>query len=397
MRVKEDTGMFLKLFGYRLKRLINDRAELFWLMIFPLILGTFFYATFSGISEKSESIGKIRVALINEGSYRAEQAFTIFWENISGEEGIIENVSVENISEARDMMTASELEGIVIIGEDISIEFADEGIYQTILKKLINRYMHTEKIIVEKITDAVEAGVSLEEVKELSESIVKMVYSQTEINRELSLTEGNMDTYAHYFFALMAMTTMFGSTYGLINTKEIQANQSKVAARRCVSPTKKSVMVISDFFAAFVVIYMSFIILFVYLNFILGIDFGNRYGYIMLAGLVASLNGIALGYLIGVGVKAKYSVKNSIMVTTVLSLNFMAGLMMGGMKYYVEKSMPWFNRINPAALISDSFESLGVFGDMDMYYRSLITLLAEAAVFIVVSIAVLRKEKMESI
>ena len=42
--------MFWQLYQYRLKRLVNDKVQLFWTAMFPIVLGTFFYLAFSGIS-----------------------------------------------------------------------------------------------------------------------------------------------------------------------------------------------------------------------------------------------------------------------------------------------------------------------------------------------------------
>ena len=44
---------------------------------------------------------------------------------------------------------------------------------------------------------------------------------------------------------------------------------------------------------------------------------------------------------------------------------FLAGLMIGSMKDIIEKHVPVINRVNPAALIADSFYCICVYDDME--------------------------------
>ena len=81
------------------------------------------------------------------------------------------------------------------------------------------------------------------------------------------------------------------------------------------------------------------------------------------------------------------------MMATIMFMNFLAGLMMGNMKYVVEKACPIVNRINPAAIISDCFYSLCVFEDMNMYIRCIASMGVWTVVLAVCSVIILRREK----
>ncbi|MBQ9118665.1 MAG: ABC transporter permease [Lachnospiraceae bacterium] len=375
--------MFGRMYGYRLKRLVNDRTELFWLAIFPIILGFFFHVTFSSITEKAESLNRIPVAVMLEEEGDREIALQAFLEEMNAEDGMLEIVEPANAEEAEELLRKGEVTGILTMEDTVSLKFAKEGMNQTLLKYLVNRYLQGEAILLEAAKKGPEA----------MQAAAKALYETAMKNEELSIAPGDMDPYASYFFALMAMTCMFGATLGLTNTREIQVNQSMVAVRRGVAPTRKGLMVLTDFLAAFTVEYAVFLLLYVFLTLILGIHFGSQYAEILLGGAVACLNGIAFGYMIGVVVKAKHSVKSAIITSTTLSLCFFAGLMVADMKYTMEKNMPWFNRINPAALISDCFSSLGVFDDLSKYAQCVTILLAEAVIFGAVAALVLRKQK----
>ena len=55
--------MFFHAYKYKLKSLFREKETFFWIMIFPLILGTFFFMAFSKIAASTESFSTINVAV----------------------------------------------------------------------------------------------------------------------------------------------------------------------------------------------------------------------------------------------------------------------------------------------------------------------------------------------
>ena len=74
-----------------------------------------------------------------------------------------------------------------------------------------------------------------------------------------------------------------------------------------------------------------------------------------------------------------------------------SGLMAGNMKAVMAKNMPWFNKVNPAAVISDSFYCLVIYDDLDRFAEKIITMLIMSAVFAVLGFALTRRRKYESL
>ena len=58
--------MFFHIYRYRLKALFHQKEEFFWNLIFPLILGTCFFAAFGKITERTEGFSTIPVAVVLE-------------------------------------------------------------------------------------------------------------------------------------------------------------------------------------------------------------------------------------------------------------------------------------------------------------------------------------------
>ena len=87
----------------------------------------------------------------------------------------------------------------------------------------------------------------------------------------------------------------------------------------------------------------------------------------------------------------------SMMFAIVMPCCFLSGLMVGTMRMVVEKHAPFFNRINPAALISDCFYTLNNYDNLQRFATDLLTLLAMAAVFFSISCLVTRRKTYASL
>ena len=385
--------MFWHLYKYRLKVLFKDKVTLFWTGIFPIILGTFFFLAFSDISEKAENISDIKVVLAaeeNKGNVEeiilSDNSYRSFIDSMISE-GYFD-VEYADYETAKDMLDDSKVDGIILVepterGVSSSLVFAKSGMNQTILKYIVNTY---NQAMIVAVDTEVNAPTRLE-------AVLAQIYSNESINKNVSASNGEMDPYNQYYFALFSMTCMFGATFGLINTAHSQADQTAVGTRRAASPTKKMAMVISEYFAGVTITETLFIVLLAYLTLILKVNLSNSYGLILLASVMASFMGVSLGYFFGVVLKGKQGFKDGVMMAVILFLNFLAGLMMGNMKYIIEKNCPIVNRINPAAIISDCFYSICVFDNMEMYVRCIISMGIWTVIFAVCSIIVLRREK----
>ena len=359
--------MFWHLYKYRVKVLLKNKYLLFWQGLFPIILGTFFFMAFSDITEMTENMDTISIVITadredsssSEDIVKADAAFSTFLETMEDREFF--EVTYAEYDDAMELLSDDKAIGAIVVskgeqGTDMSVVFSGTGINQTILKNIINTYNHGAAVIADTLATNSAAV----------ESVMNELYSQDSLSRELSVNSKNMDPYNQYYFALFAMTCMFGASYGLINTVHCQADQSAVGIRRAASPTKKMAMVISEYLAAVTLVELLFAVLFIYLIMVLGVDLGDKYVLVCIASFMASLLGVAIGYFFGVVLKCKQSAKEGIQMAIIMFLNFLAGLMMGNMKFIIEESCPIVNRINPAAIISDCFYSICAYDDMDM-------------------------------
>ena len=117
----------------------------------------------------------------------------------------------------------------------------------------------------------------------------------------------------------------------------------------------------------------------------------------MLICLLGAMTGVSLGMVVGSMHRLTAGMKTLILVAVPLFLCFLSGLMIGEMKYTIERSFPIINRLNPAALISDALYFLNVYNDPAALRTRLLLLAAFAAVMTFLAFVSLRRTRYESI
>ena len=192
-----------------------------------------------------------------------------------------------------------------------------------------------------------------------------------------------------FFQALLAMASLYGAIFGIMNTQELTVGFVAVASRRLSAPLRKFSTVVADVAAAFTIQYAQFLLLIAYYVLILKLDFGDVNGWLFVAGAIHSLLGVAYGYFVGCLVQKSERMQMAIMVGTAMFSCFLAGLMTQSITVKIEASCPVVNRINPATLIVNSYQSLCVMRNMDKFMDCLIRLGIWCAILIFGSIGVL--------
>ena len=193
------------------------------------------------------------------------------------------------------------------------------------------------------------------------------------------------------------MGCLYGCFIGFGSAISLQANLTALAARRCITPTHKLKLILSEQIASFCLGYFDVVVLLLYLRYILKLDFQGQMGSMLLVCFFGSLIGVSLGIFVGSFGKMKEGAKIGIILGISMVCSFLAGLMNNTMKDIVEKNVPVLNRINPAALISDAFYCINVYDDMNRYHRNMITLAFMSLFLVIASFFVIRRESYDSI
>lgn len=376
--------MFWHSFKYELKTLLRVRELVFWNLIFPVALASFMFLAFGKISDATEKIEMIPVAVVEE---QDSKVMDFVMEQLStGEDALLD---IQNVTEekAEQLLKEEKIKGIIFEGEDTRLRVKESGMDQTVLQMILQQYKQQETAIKDVATEHPEKVASL--VQGFSESV--------EVVKKEKMGDGNQDNLVNYFYAIFAMVCLFASFSGCNMVGNMQPNVSVMGQRRTVSPVHKMTTVLAEFAACELFQMVVVSLLLVYMRGILGIHLGNHYGAILLLLFVATSCGNMLGICIGCIPRFSMGAKTGILTGVSLLLSMMSDLMVAGVRDGIEHTVPIINDINPAALIVDSFYALNVYDTYERFAGNLFMLLIVTTILAVVSILLVRRNRYASL
>lgn len=377
-------------FKYALLRLMRNKANLFWILVFPIVLGCFFKIAFSNVTA-SESFHTIPVAVV-EGDNADATAFHTMIEQLSGDsEDAMLSATFCDDKKARTLLEKGKVDGIFYTTDTVELavnsDLSDASINQSILQSLLTQYYLNRDLIVQILTT--NPG--------NIESLVDSIGQSVDTRKEVSLTRNNIDTYDQYFYNLIAMACLYTAMGGINLAINNSANLSSLAARKTIAPAKRAALIGTELLAIILFESLLNMVSFLFIVTVLGIHMTTHLGLALLTILISTTFSITFGMFLGcVGPKSEGG-KTGLMFAVVMPLCFLSGLMMGTMRMVVEKYAPFVNRINPAALISDSFYALNNYDTLTRYTGNILTLLLMTALFLIISILVTRRNTYASL
>ncbi|MCI8991312.1 MAG: ABC transporter permease [Eubacterium sp.] len=396
--------MFIHSFFYSMKRLLHDKEQIFWSLLFPIILGTMFYAAFSNLSN-SETFHAIPVAVVQnvsetngrftetDGAFtKTDDTFTKTIDALSkeGKDQLFESVYTTK-EEALSLLENKKIVGILYdetpVALSVSSDMSSEQISQSILASFVEQYNLNYDII---------SSIAREHPENLS-AVFETMEKSVSYNTETAFTDGNTDELLTYFFNLISMACMFGALSGCMISIRNQANLSALGARRNCSPVHKLISIFAELCSHSLIQFGCVAVTLAYLTGILKIDFGNEIGYILLSSLVGCVTGVCFGFFIGTIGKLKEGPKIGLCVGLNLMCCFFSGLMFGSMRMVIASVCPWFNHVNPTALIADSFYALTVYPSHERYFENLLLLIVISAIFAAAGFLAVRRKKYASL
>lgn len=393
--------MFIHNFKYSLKALLRNKMLIFWTFAFPIILGTLFKVAFSNI-ENSEKLDIINIAIVQNEEFENNEAFKTSFEKLSDEnnEDRLFNTQYTTKEEAKDLLNKGEIIGYMELKQDRPVlTFVTNGIDETVFKHVAEEIVQTSDIIKQlsqtQIQKQIASGKYIINYDEIYNKAIEMA---KEDNVELkNISNSNLSYTMIEFYTLIAMTCLYGGMLSMVSINQILANMSNKGKRIAVSPTKKSIIILSSLLASYIVQLIGLAILFLYTLFVLGVDYGSNTGLIILLAIVGSFAGLALGTFVGTIFKASENTKTGILIALTMLGCYLSGMMGITMKYVVDKNVPIINKINPASMITDGFYSLYYYDRLDRYWFNIASLLIFALILIVISFFSLRRQKYDSI
>ena len=388
--------MFLHEFIYEMKRLLRQKDEIFWVLLFPMILGTMFHFAFGNLNNASENFHTIPVAVCVEDG-EAGKAFTDVLEQIGGQgETPLLSIDYADKESAKELLKQNEVSGIFYAGDDVSLTClsADSNAADSVLlmeQSILEMILREYRTNVSAVTELAEKN------PESLNEILSLMQSDESFGKERKVTDGNMDGVVQYFFNLIAMACLYTSFAGSHIAIKNQANLSALGARKRVSPNRKFLSITAQFCSCLLTQFFCIAVNVFYLAYALKVDFGTSLPLLLITAFMGCVTGISFGFFIGSAGRAGEGLKMGIMICFSMLCCFLSGLMLSEMRLLVETFCPFLNDINPAVRISDAFLTLNIYGVTERYAGNLLALLVMAAVFLCAGCFLVRRKTYASI
>lgn len=374
--------MFYHNFKCSLKILLKNKGLVFWTFVFPIILGIFFNMAFSDI-DKKEKFNSIDIAIVSSEDFNNNVIFKQSIEFLSDEksDNKMFNTVYTSKKKATYLLENNKIDGyLTFFGDNVNITIKKNGVNQTILKYIIEDINSNKKI--------------LAEASNIPEALSLIKNNSVKLN---NITNKNLGFSMIEYYTLIAMACLYGSMLSMYVLNYSQANISSVGKRVSISSSKKTSLLLSGFFASYVVQLIGiFLLLFVTL-FLFKVDYGNNLIYVFILSLFGSLAGLALGIAISSINNISEVTKNGILISIIMFCCFLSGMMGVSMKYIIDKNIPFLNKINPANMITEGFYSLYYYDNLNRFYFNLLSLFIFSIIMILISLRNLRRQEYDSI
>lgn len=378
---------------YTTKDLLRNKSQVFWLILFPIILGTLFKVAFSNLGA-SESFDPIPVAIVLEESdspASISEEFRKVTDALSekGDDQFLDATYCDS-DKALKLLEDKKVDGILTASDTVELTLSanmNTQLNQSILQSFVRQF---------NLSTAAITDVAMNHPDRLTDTLAAM-NADTSFNREESLSASSGDMYIQYFYNLLAMVCMFCSMSGIYISLQNQGNLSDLGARRNLSPTPKLRSILGQFTAYAIVNFVCIMIGFLYINVVLKMDMTLHLPLVILTLFVSNLAGCAFGFFIGSLGRMSENTKNGIAVSISMLCCFLSGLMVGSMRIIIDAVCPVINYINPAALITDSLYCLANFDNYTRYTRDMVSLVIFTVLFLLGGFLFTRRKRYASL
>ena len=207
----------LHIIKYSLKAFIRNKSQMFWVLMFPIILGILFKTAFSGLSDV-DVFTSIPVAVISQTD-NIKDSFKEICENAKMNDMPLLLPDFDMTEEdALKKLEDNDIYGIIYLDDKLSLKVSantgDDNTMQSILDSFVSQYNASASIIEE---------VAKKNPEKIGD-VLKVTDTPVTYNREYKYSSNNAENYTQYFYNLLAMACLFTALAGMGITIGNQGN-----------------------------------------------------------------------------------------------------------------------------------------------------------------------------
>lgn len=370
--------MFKHIYFNMVKMFVREKDLIFWLLAFPIILSIFFKAAFSGIGA-DEKFEIIPVAAIEWEENTDGELYGAILEQLTD----VMDIKYMDDEEAQEKLMSQKVDAKIYVKDGrLEMTVRESGLNQSIVKSVLDKINET--------VDLVRTG------KIQPEEIGSVLKTENFLNN-VSISNKEQDVVITFYFTILGMAAAYGSIIGVEVIRLIQASHSANAMRFSLAPISKMKGFGAVFGAGITIQTIILVLVYLYLRYIMNIDFGDRVPYIILNTILGGISGVSMGALISVIVKKNDEFKTGICLVVSMLGSYLAGMMDESVKYKVMQSAPFIEKINPVGIVTDSYLKLYYYEDLSYFWDNVINLLVIIGICMAVTILALRRQRYDSV
>ncbi len=368
---------------------LRKKEVILWNLAFPIALATLFAFSFSGIDDHYR-IQQIPVGIINNSTYRTDDNFINAMKSMESNE-IFLNKLYDDENNGKQALENNEITSLIEVTTIdykpiFTLTVKENGIKQTIVKSFLDSYAARYSTI---STIMIKTKGTMD--------INTLVNNQSNFTKEISLSKNKQSFKVSYFYALLAMTCMYGAFGGISAMVNASASLSNIGARNIISATKKSRLLIAYMLSSITTLFITVLLVLAYITLVLKVDFGDRLAYVIFTCFIGSVFGITFGSAICSIPKLNETTMTSIVISLSMLSCFLAGMMNRDIGYMTMNKMPLIAAINPATKISDAFYCLYCYDSLNRYWGNIFTLIIMTIIMFLIATLTGKKVRYDSI
>ena len=382
--------MFFRNVKYNLKALFKNKGLIFWSFAFPIIMATLFNMAF-GNWEESEKFTSINIGIVTNEYFDNNIIAKNVFNSLSDDDNKIFNITYASKDEVTNLLIDKKIEGIIeYTDSNPNIIINSNSVSSTIIKSVVDEIETNNTIF----SDLIKSGkYASNDMEEQVNKIIERINSTTINTKDISVKK--LDIAVIEYYSLLAMTCLYGGFIAMSAISNSLASASNRGKRVAISPIKKSTAILSSLCASFIVQLIGALLLLIYIN-IIGVNLHTNLISLFIITILGVLSGISIGLIVSVMINKSEDTKLGIIIAISMALSVLSGMTGVSLKYVIDSKIPFINKINPAAMITDGLYAV-YYENSTRFLNNIISLIIFISLLIVISILYMRRKKYDNI
>lgn len=375
---------------YNLKALFKNKGLIFWSFAFPIIMATLFNMAF-GNWEESEKFTSINIGIVTNEYFDNNIIAKNVFNSLSDGDNKIFNITYASKDEVTNLLIDKKIEGIIEYTDSHpNIIINSNSVSSTIIKSVVDEIETNNTIF----SDLIKSGqYASNDMEEQVNKIIERINSTTINTKDISVKK--LDIAVIEYYSLLAMTCLYGGFIAMSAISNSLSSASNRGKRVAISPIKKSTAILSSLCASFIVQLIGALLLLIYIN-IIGVNLHTNLISLFIITILGVLSGISIGLIVSVMINKSEDTKLGIIIAISMALSVLSGMTGVSLKYVIDSKIPFINKINPAAMITDGLYAV-YYENSTRFLNNIISLIIFISLLIVISILYMRRKKYDNI